>query len=246
MSEPIKIVVTAQTAEAAAALQAFVKNTGDGLKQVTKAGEESEGALSKNRIALLELGHVGRATAEGLAAGINPLRVLALESPRILQALSFMGIGLAALAPYAVAAGATAAAGYVGWKLYMAGVEDTTKANEELVKSLDKVPAILEKINKQQKAGVISPAAAAEFADYLGQNPKKKLYVQPDGTISPNAAETTRQPNSTRPWLTDTVTKNLVQATPGQANDWVLEEGLKKPPIHKRKLRSSMARPPGK
>jgi hypothetical protein len=202
MSEPIKIVVTAETAAAAAELQKIpevLDKVAPALKKVKEEAAEGEGALFKNRMALMELGHVGRATAESLAFGMNPLKVLALESPRIVQALSMMGISLAALGPYALAAAAAAGAGYVTWQLYMAGVEDTTKANEELVKSLDKVPALLEKINSLKKAGLVSQAAGTEFADYL--NGRKKLYVQPDGSIGPNATETINTEHTVMPDL---------------------------------------------
>ena len=47
MSEPIKIIVTAETQQAAAALEAFVKNSGTGLSAMATAGAKSAEELQK-------------------------------------------------------------------------------------------------------------------------------------------------------------------------------------------------------
>ena len=59
-----------------------------------KALKEVGSSAGNSRLAMMELGHVARATAEGLAAGISPARILALELPRIAQAASMSGISL--------------------------------------------------------------------------------------------------------------------------------------------------------
>ncbi len=230
MGEPIKIVVVAQTEEAAAKLQDFAKNSGGqldaGLKQAAKSSHTnfSEG-LGQNRLAMMELGHVGRATAEGLAAGISPLRVLALESPRILQSFSMMGISLATMAPYLIAAGAAAGVFALEWYAVMGGVEDTTKKIEEQIKALDKIPAIMEKIQTLTKAGLLSPAAANEYADYLGPNPKRKLYRHGDGSIDENQIATEEQyPHTGDPFQDQRLQQMQTagkQLSPAEANDYV-------------------------
>lgn len=226
MSEPIKIVVTAQTAAAAAELQKIPEV----IKKAKAESDKFGGALNGNRMAMMELGHVGRATAESLAFGMNPLKVLALESPRIIQSMTMMGVSLAAMAPYLLAVGAAAGAGYLTWQAYMSGVEDTTKANEDLVKSLDKVPALLEKINSLKKIGLISPEAAREFADYLGQNPKKPLYRHDDGSVNEfkmgREEEYYRTGDPFKDQTTHQVDKPGTQLTPPEALDYVQKNKL--------------------
>lgn len=186
MGEPIKIVVTAETAEAAAKLQDFLQQSGSGmtgaLKEVSKHASAASGSLGNARLGMMELGHVGRSMADGLMAGISPLRMMAMESPRIVQSLGELGIKLSTLLPYVGAVAAAAAVLGAEWYFVMGGVEDSTKATETFLAAMEKVPALLEKIHGLQKAGIISPAAAKEFANELANNPKK--YRRSDGTIT--------------------------------------------------------------
>jgi hypothetical protein len=119
---PIKVTVIAETQPAAAAMQDFVQETDAGLKQVEKSAGHSASALGSNRIAMMELGHVARATGEGLAAGMSPLRVLALESPRVVQALSFMGISLGTIGLGLASMLPLLATGYTAFETYRAGI----------------------------------------------------------------------------------------------------------------------------
>lgn len=200
MSDPIKIVVVAQTEQAAADLQNFVKAAGNdlsaNLKKASKASEEVTKGLMGNRMAMMELGHVGRATAESLAFGISPLKVLALESPRIIQASTMMGLSLSAMLPWVLGIGAAVGAGALAWTAYMNGVEDTTQKTKDLITELNKIPATLEKIQTLQKAGLMSPAAANEAADILSG--KKKMYVGPDGKPTFDATSKVTEQNVTQ------------------------------------------------
>jgi hypothetical protein len=229
MGDPIKIVVTAETAEAAAKLQAFLKTGSAGL---TAMGAEAATAAEK-------VGHMGGAMY-GLRSSIDAVRYAAMDGgPRAafyavdegVRALVASGLGLAVLGPIILGVGAAAAAAYIGWKQYMVGAEDTTKANEALVASLDKVPAILEKIDNQRKAGLITAAAAKEFAGYLGQNPKNQLYRQvdengqPTGQLGPqsSATITVSKPSVNLGAFPEqqTINQNLQKASPEEANAWV-------------------------
>jgi hypothetical protein len=227
MSEPVKIIVTAQ---AAAALQSFVKDTGGGLKTMAKTGEHAAASLGNTRLAMMELGHVGRAVAEELAMGMSPLRILELEGPRIVQSLAEMGIGFARLVPWIAGVGAAVGLGYLGWKEYMSGVEDSTKATADMVATLDKLPALLEKINNLKKAGLISPAAAKEFSDYLGKTPKKQLYRHADGSIDSNEYATEQKFYRTGDPFKDQTTYGAPvagkQLTPAEASDYVSKQAL--------------------
>ncbi len=185
MSEPIKIVVTAETAQATADLAKFVKGTGDGLKDVATHAGHAESELSKNRMALMELGHVARSTGEALAFGMNPLRVLALEAPRMIQANAMLTEGMKArLFAFLPALGGVAlavGAGIVAWKYYGESLVDPTKRARELADTLEKIPGILSKIAIAQRAGSIDPAQAEKYRDLLsGKTPLYNQTTVPD------------------------------------------------------------------
>ena len=177
---PIKIVVTADTQEAAAALRKFLADTGNGLDEVTKKAAHAGGALGQNKFALMELGHSARATAESLAFGMSPLKVMALEAPRVVQAFTMMNEAmkasviamLPALGGVAVALGA----GAIAWKMYGESFIDPTRRARDMADALEKIPGILLKIQTAQLAGSISPDQAQKYRDLLsGATP---LYNQ--------------------------------------------------------------------
>ncbi|HEY4414468.1 MAG TPA: hypothetical protein VGO57_02155, partial [Verrucomicrobiae bacterium] len=168
-------------------------------KNVTKTGEELNKHIGNARIGLLELEHTGRATMDILLMGGNP-RMLLAQIPQIVQSLSLMGVRLATMVPYLTAAGVAVGVGAVLWSDYKDGILDTTKQIDEMVAALDKVPGILEKIASLQKGGLISSAAAGEFADYL--NGRKPLYVGTDGKVTPQSQSLVRKPIITAPTFT--------------------------------------------
>ena len=185
MGEPIKIVVTAETAQAAAALQQFVQATGSGLAEVAKNAGHAGEALGQNRFALMELGHVARSTAESLAFGMNPLRVLALEAPRIVQANAMLSTEMRAtllrFLPALGLVGVAVGAGVVAWKYYGEALVDPTKRARELADALDKIPDILEKINVATRAGSINEAAAEKYRKLAsGETPLYNVNTIPD------------------------------------------------------------------
>jgi hypothetical protein len=100
--------------------------TDDGIKATIGHGGAIGSLTSKlgqNRIAFMELGHVARASAEGLAAGISPSRILALELPRVIQAGAFLGVGLTAVAGFMAALIPLIITGAEAWKTYKAQVQ---------------------------------------------------------------------------------------------------------------------------
>lgn len=61
----------------------FIKTSGQGANAVGLLN----GATKLTNIQMMELAHVARATADGLAVGISPARMLAMEGARVAQAL---------------------------------------------------------------------------------------------------------------------------------------------------------------
>ncbi len=65
------------------------------LKQIEDATKELNTGTQFTRMQMMELAHVGRSAFDALAAGANPLRVIAMEGGRATQALSASPGGLA-------------------------------------------------------------------------------------------------------------------------------------------------------
>ncbi len=235
MSEPIKIVVTAETQAAARALQEFVQQTGAGLNTLTPAAASAGAAVQQ---------HMGGMVYQFRAA-IDAIRFAAMDGgPRAafyavdesIRGLVSSGMKMSTLIPVLGGVAAAAGAGYLLWQQFSDGEAEAARQAKDLIEALDKVPAILEKIQSYQKAGVISPAVAQEFADYLGKNPRKKLYQQADGTTSPNRYEVTEdfyrtgdpfKDQTTRPVKHDLDAEGR-QSSPAQVNDWVTKQALPK------------------
>lgn len=231
MSEPIKIVVVAETQQAAAELQKFVQQQSNGLSSnLAKTAKEAENLgkhLGNARIGLMELEHTARASTDILLMGGNP-RMLLAQIPQVIQSLTLMGVSLSTLLPWVAAVGAAVGAGYLGWREYMSGVNDATDEVNQMSSALEKLPALLERIQGLTHAGLISSAAGTEFADYLGKNPKKPLYRHADGTISPIATETVMAfPHTGDPFQdqkAQEVTRQAQRATVAEAQKYVEEQ----------------------
>ena len=226
MSEPIKIVVVAQTEEAAKKLKDFVQQEGSAvaasMEKSAKATDNLTKSAFKARMGLLELEHVGRSSVDIMLMGGNS-RMLLAQIPQLLQSLSLMGVSLSAMAPYILAAGAAVGVLATEWYAVMGNVEDTTKKTEELVKKLDEIPSILERIQRLTGAGLLSRAAGTEFADYL--NGRKPLYVTPEGdvTTSPTHMGVVRTGTRTS-GMAPLVPVPNAAATQAQINDYVSKQ----------------------
>ena len=171
MSEPIKIVVTAETADAAAKLQAFMASSTGGFKMAEDAAHGATSAFGQNRAAIMELEHSARAMADGLAAGMSPLRLLMMEGPRLGQSMTEMSADMRAkllsFLPVLGGIGVALGIGAVAWHVYGDAITDPTKRARELADALDKIPDLLQKIQIAQRAGDISGGMAQTFQDML-------------------------------------------------------------------------------
>ena len=186
MTEPIKIVLTAETAQAAQKLRDFLTQAGGELEEVAKSGKHSEGVFVANKMAIMELEHSARSLADGLIAGINPMRMMAMEGPRLMQAGTMMTeefkAKLMGFLPILGAVGAAIGAGAVAWHFFGDALVNPTKKAEDLATALQKIPEILRQIDTAKRAGVISDEDAKKLEDTA--TGKKKLYNQitvPDG-----------------------------------------------------------------
>jgi hypothetical protein len=202
MAEPIKIVVTAETAEAAAKLEAFMSGAGSGLKGMAAGSAAAGGELTKLRETAM-LTHEGFRGLEGSAMLLAGQRfpelavsaMLLTDGLRLLRTSAMLaGVSLAAVLPYAVAIGAVVGAGVLAWHEYASAETEAAAASKDLTDALDKVPAILEKISLYQKSGLLSPAAAEKMRGELEQRKSNPLFVGQDGNVTTEATSTVERP----------------------------------------------------
>ncbi|MEI8288767.1 MAG: hypothetical protein WCH99_04795 [Verrucomicrobiota bacterium] len=195
MPTPVKIIVTAETEMAAAALQQFIANANSGLKTIQPGAAHAGGELTKLRETsklAQESFHALELGAVTLGAGKLPMLGEAFMGARLAMngtrtAAKLFGLTLAEVAlPLALVAAGIAAGVYV-WNEFSSAESKAAEESEKLVKALDKIPAILERIDLQRRAGLISAAAAKEFSDEL--NGKVKYYKRKDGTLTTNPTE---------------------------------------------------------
>lgn len=88
--------MTRQVAAAKMVTQATNDNA-TALGHATSAHKAHGQAAYYNQLQMMEFAHVGRAFADSIAAGISPMRVLAFEGSRIIQAFQFGEGGLSGL-----------------------------------------------------------------------------------------------------------------------------------------------------
>ena len=178
---PIKIVIAAESEAAAAALRTFVSTTKGGLEEVAKAAGHSSGALGQNRFALMELGHVGRATAESLAFGMNPLKVMALEAPRVAQAFTMMNAEMKAtlvgLIPGIAGVAAVIGSGVLAWKMMRAEHERVIERNNELTQSFKDQAEAIKNVSMAAKAGAITGDESGHLLKMLGLNVGQRNFT---------------------------------------------------------------------
>ncbi len=195
MGDPIKIVVTAETAQAAAALRDFVNQSGTGLNEVAKAA-------TKTSSAMMEFSHGTRAGYEGTRALSSAVFLLggthfpqltmgifgSMEALRAMRSTALLtGASLATIIPITGAIAAAVGAGALIWHEFSSAEAEAAKATKDLEEALGKLPELLEQINTLRKAGVLGPGAAAEFADYA--TGRKKLYKDSQGNLTQNPTE---------------------------------------------------------
>jgi hypothetical protein len=204
MGEPVKIIVTAETAQAAAALQAFVQQASSGLKTLAPAGAAAASSLTQVRETAM-LTHEGFRTLSASAMLLGGTRFPELsmgvmgvtQGLRALRTAAMLtGLGMSELLIPIAAIGAVIATGAFIWHEFSSGEAAAAKEAKNLEEALGKVPALLEKINALRKGGRIGPGEAGVLQDYLTGKPgKNKLYVQPDGSLGPNRTTETEVPS---------------------------------------------------
>jgi hypothetical protein len=183
MPEPVKIILQAETEQAVTALRNFLNTANPGLKQLAIGAKAATGELGNSRLAMMELGHVGRAMAEGLAAGVSPLRMLALEGPRLAQAASLAKIGLSTMVPALAAVAVAVGGGALIWHEWTKATREAEKAAKDLHEEFEGIAKIVTQLRDLEKAGLLSPAAAKKNLDLL--TGKTKMYKSAeDGSLT--------------------------------------------------------------
>jgi len=239
MSNTVKIVVTAETAQAAAALQAFVQTQGSGLKQLAARGAESAVALRQVRETAM-LTHEGLRGLEGTVFLLGGTRfpeltmgvMTAVQGMKALRTSAMLtGASMATVLPVVGVIAAGVAAGVIVWKQFSSAEEQAAKQAKDLEDALGKIPEQLTRIRDLMKAGALGPGAAGEFSDYI--TGKKKLYVNSKGDVTPQSTETVEMQMPTGSGgaglyggfqggtSSNFVTRNLLEASLGQAQKYV-------------------------
>lgn len=175
MGEPIKIVVTADTAAAAKALQDFLDKQGAGLKGVAAKAKEVTAALGSNRMAIMELGHSARSVADGLASGIiSSMRLIMMEAPRVIQAVGEANAEFRAKLLGMIPVVGVLAAAVGGGMLAFHGLRTEWERGVErsnlFVESLLKQAEAIKTVNLAAKGGAISQDTRQMLLSQLGLN----------------------------------------------------------------------------
>jgi len=195
MSNPVKIVVTAETVEAADKLKDFVRSAGSGLATLPPAASHAAGPLKELRETAMAT-HEGFRTLEtsALLLGGERFPQLAMgvmgaaEGMKAMRSVAMLtGLTLAELAPPLVLIAAGVAAGAYVWDEYANAQAKADNETRKMVESLDKVAPLLEKINKLAKAGLLSPEAAQQMSNEATQRKSNPLYIGPDENVTTQA-----------------------------------------------------------
>ena len=182
MAEPIVITVTATTAQAGDDLKKFAANTNKELGTI-----QNSAAAAGQHIAGM---------AYYFRSGIDSIRMAAMGGgaragfyamDEGVRGLLASGLKLSTLVPVIGGVAAAAGVGALAWKYYFNLQDEADEKSKKLAKSLGEIPGILERIHALTKAGLVSPAAENEFADYL--NGKIKLYKDESGALTRVAEE---------------------------------------------------------
>jgi hypothetical protein len=194
MGEPIKIVVTAETQQAAAALEAFVKNSGSGLASMAAGGAHAGEELQKLREASLltrESFHglesaallMGGTRFPELAQGILGAR-MAMGVAR--EGAMLFKTSLLEIAPWITLIAASVAGGVVLWESYGGGMESAENKAKRLGDELKKIPDLLKDIEAAQKGGKITGEQADLYRSILSGNTP---FYRKTGSFDPTTTE---------------------------------------------------------
>jgi hypothetical protein len=239
MSE-VKIIVTAETQQAAAALQQFVQQSGSGLNSIAPVAGKATAGLAELRQGnmLLRSGMMELNSVMFLTAGTHLPQVamgtMALRSSFMFTraAAQLLKLSLAEVLLPVVAIAAVVGGAAMIWRQFAAEEEAAAKKTANLEDALGKLPALLEKINLLAKAGLIGPGAAGSYAEFL--TGKKKLYKDANGqlvtTPGENVPETEKiypVGENLAPYTRQTgrlIQKQLPEASMSEVQAWVQKQ----------------------
>ena len=165
MSEPIKIIVTAETAQAAQALQVFVRDAGSGLKSLAPAAAGAGAELRSLRQASLGLREEFRALEVGIyMLGGSRFPMLAQSFMGVRTAMMLTrtaaasaGVGIVAMGASLLAIAAAALPEVYFWlKAKKAAEEEATAAANLHNQTLRLQEDLLKRVAAAQKAGRLS------------------------------------------------------------------------------------------
>lgn len=138
-----------------ASLTAELRGNAQAANENSEAHSHVTSAMGANRMAFMELEHSARAMGDALAAGADPLRVLAMEAPRTAQALSNLGPGAMAALVSPAAAAVAAVAALTGGLVALAFRAANTEAALRLARE------------EMALIGQLNPASEKQYADAI-------------------------------------------------------------------------------
>ena len=177
MSQPVKIVVTAETAEAAAALKQFVNQANSGLASMASA----TGAIGKSAeeagVHVAGMSYYFRSGMDqirfALAGGGARAGFYAMDEA--VRGLVASGMKLSELVPIIGGLAIVVGGGIVIWDEFVGKLESAAEKAKNLTDALEKIPGLMKSIYEAQKVGGVTPEQAQKYADYLSG--KTPLYV---------------------------------------------------------------------
>jgi hypothetical protein len=202
MSQPIKIIVTAETAEAAAALRNFTQQAGSGLKTMSETAATTAAGLRQMRESAMLLHEsfipletgiylLGGQRFPQLASAVLGVRaaVMGLRTVMKLTEMSFQELFLPLLA-----VSSAVAAGFALWDTYGGSLETTEQKAKKLSDTLAKLPKLLEDIADLNKRGIVSDTEQAKYQSFIaGKTPlyysETETYTDAEGKTRPSLTE---------------------------------------------------------
>jgi len=180
MGTPVKIVVTAETAQAAAALQQFAAQAGSGLKTMGKdAAQASEGIRGMSYYFRSSIDQIRFAAAGGGA------RAAFYSIDEAVRGLMASGMKLSTLVPVIGGLTAVVGAGYLVWSQYKSAEEQAIQSANDMTEALTKLPEILRRIHDAAAGGILPKGTAEEMNQALAAasttpvpNPKNEGWLK--------------------------------------------------------------------
>jgi hypothetical protein len=199
----ISIVVTADTAAAAAQLKALAQQTGSGLNVVKQSVAQVGAEAEKAGAHVAGMSYYFRSGIDSIrfamAGGGQRAGFYAMDEA--IRGVISSGMKLSTLVPVLGVLTAAVGVGYLAWHEWNAGMAAAEKHAKDLADAWKELPKLIQQIADMQQDGLLSPAAASEYADYA--TGKKKLYVDAGGNVTRSAGQNvTSTPNNfgMSPW----------------------------------------------